>query len=183
MLKYIFITIIRLTTSPQEAWQDLSDESQPQKKFEDKYLHPIIGIIAITSFFGGLWFTASGNLQLALKNTIIGTVTIFTGYYIAAYILKEVAIRFGLAKNEEVFQRFVGYSSALMFALYIVLPLLPDFFILWFFAFYTAYIVYIGAVVYLNVREDKQMNFTVIATILILLIPALINTFLKILIK
>lgn len=183
MLKNIFITIVRLITAPQDAWRDLSNEIDKQKNFQDKYLYPIVGIVALTSFIGGLWFTRDGNLQIALKNAIVSAVTVFAGYYIASFILNEIAPRFGLLKNQEHFQRFVGYSSALLYALYIVLPLLFDFFVLWFFAFYTAYIVYVGAQIYIETKEEKRTNFTITATILVLLIPMLINSILTFLIK
>lgn len=183
MLKNIFITIVRLITAPQEAWSDLSNDTDKQKKFQDNYLYPIIGIVALTSFIGGLWFTREGNLQVALKNTIVSITTIFLGYYIAAFILNELATRFQLPQNPTKFQRFVGYSSALLYALYIILPFLPDFFVLWFFAFYTAYIVYIGAVTYLDVSSEKQTNFAITATVLILLLPGIIHAILKFLIR
>lgn len=183
MLKNIFFIIIQLITAPQDAWQSLSEKKQTQKEFHDHYLFPIIGIIAFTSFVGGLWLTRDGNMQIALKNVISGTVTVFAGYYIVSFILNELSTRFGMLKDEDLFRRFTGYSSSLLYALYILLPLFPDFFVLWLFAFYTGYIVYIGAEYYLNVEEEKRVNFTSIATVVLLLVPGLINILLKILIK
>ena len=80
-------------------------------------------------------------------------------------------------------QQFVGYSSALIYALFIILPFLSDFFILWMFALYTAYIVYTGFGLYIIGKEETRMSFTGIATALILLTPAAIKTILSFLIN
>lgn len=56
-------------------------------------------------------------------------------------------------------QRFVGYSSSLMFALNIVLMLLPEFFFLRIFVLYTFYIVWEGAGPYMQVEEKIRLKF------------------------
>ena len=75
-------------------------------------------------------------------------------------------------------QRFVGYSSSLMFALNIVLMLLPEFFFLRIFILYTFYIVWEGAGPYMQVEENERLKFVGIATAVILLTPALIEVLL-----
>lgn len=72
-------------------------------------------------------------------------------------------------------QRFVGYSSSLMFALNIVLMLLPEFFFLRIFILYTFYIVWEGAGPYMQVEENIRLKFVGIATAVILITPALIE--------
>lgn len=72
-------------------------------------------------------------------------------------------------------QRFVGYSSSLMFALNIVLMLLPEFFFLRIFILYTFYIVWEGAGPYMQVAENERLKFAGIATVVILLTPAVIE--------
>lgn len=72
-------------------------------------------------------------------------------------------------------QRFVGYSSSLMFALNIVLMLLPEFFFLRIFILYTFYIVWEGADPYMQVEENERLKFAGIATVVILLTPAVIE--------
>ena len=78
-------------------------------------------------------------------------------------------------------QRFVGYSSSLMFALNIVLMLLPEFFFLQIFVLYTFYIVWEGAGPYMQVEEKIRLKFVGVATGLILLMPRLIEVVLSML--
>ena len=182
MFKRIVFLIIQMITAPEETWRKLNKE-EDHETFLTHYLYPIFGVVALTSFVGGLWFVSGGDLQVALKNTIINLVTLYGGYYIGSYILNETLPKLGIPKNESQTQQFVGYSSALVYALFIILPFLSDFFVLWLFAFYTAYIVYIGYGVFIIGKEDMRMYFTGIATASILLTPALINVILSFLIK
>ena len=78
-------------------------------------------------------------------------------------------------KDLNLWLRFVGYSSSLMFALNIVLQLLPEFFFLQVFVLYTFYIVWEGAISYMKVEEAERMKFTFISTVIILFTPVVIE--------
>lgn len=171
-----------MITAPEVLWRQLSKDKN-HDSFLNRYLYPIFGIIALTSFIGGLWIVPDGNIQIALKKAIVSLVTVYGGYYIGSYVLNEWLPRLGISKDEPKVQQFVGYASALIYALFIFLPFLSDFFILWLFALYTAYIVYTGYGVYIKGKEEIRMSFTGIATALILLTPALIKTILSFLIN
>ena len=100
----------------------------------------------------------------------------FGGFYLGAYLLNEAWQ--GLFKREKdmkLCQRFVGYSSSLMFALNVVLMLLPEFFFLRIFILYTFYIVWEGAGPYMQVEEKERLKFAGITTVIILLTPAVIE--------
>ena len=182
MIKEIIYIIIRMITAPEVSWRKLSADKN-HAYFLNRYLYPIFGIIALTSFIGGLWVMPDGDTQMALKNTIINLTTVYAGYYIGSYILNEFLLRFGASKNQAEVQQFVGYASSLIYALFIILPFFSDFFVLWLFAFYTAYIVYIGYGIYIVGKEETRMSFTGIATALILLTPAIIKIILSFLIN
>ena len=182
MFKEIVLKIVQIITTPEVAWRKLST-NENHESFLNRYLYPIFGVISLNSFIGGLWFVAEGNLQTALKGSIISLVTVYGGYYIGSYILNEFLPQFGMEKDEPKVQQFVGYASALMYTLFIVLPFLSDFFVLWVFVLYTTYIVYSGYGVYIIGKEESRMGFTGVATALILLIPAIINAILSFLIN
>jgi len=183
MFKEIFLTIIHLIASPQSAWKVIKMEDEDQQDFLSKFLHPVFGIIALTSFIGGLWFTRDGNVELALKTTIVNIITLYGGYLVTAHIVNEISFRYDLQKQLFTFRRFIGYSSVVIYSLYIIMPFFSDFFILWLFSVYTAYIVYIGAGVFFEIAENKKKKFTIASTTLILFIPLIINAIMNFLIK
>lgn len=183
MWRDIFVTIVQLIVASPEEWKYIEREERTQNDFLYRFLHPVFGIIALASFVGGLWFTRNGGLENALKNTIINIVAVYGGYFLVSYILNETAPRFGLKKNLAEFQFFVGYSSVVIYLLYIIIPFLPGFFILWLLAFYTIHLVNTGAQLYIKVPEDKRTNFTVMASALVMLTPALVNILFSFMIK
>jgi len=183
MWRDIFVTIIQLIVASPAAWKEIDQEDRTQEGFTSHFIYPIFGIIALASFVGGLWFTRDGDLQGALKNTIVSVVAVFGGFYIAAYALNEAAPRFGLKKNLPRFQQFVGYSSVVLYALYTITPFLPDFFILWLLVLYTLYLVNTGAVFYLKVLPEKRVIFSIFASVLVVLTPTLIRVLFSFLTK
>ncbi len=183
MWRDIFITIAQLIVASPRAWKDVEKEKRTQHEFLYRFLHPIFGIIAFTSFVGGLWFVREGNVENALKGTIISVVGVYGGYFIAAYLLNEIAPRFGLSKDLSRFQQFTGYASVVLYALFIVTPFLSELFILWLLVLYTIYVVNVGSIYFMKVPKAKVTDFTAVASAIIILSPVLICALFSYLIK
>lgn len=183
MWRDIFITIAQLIVASPRAWKDVEKEKRTQHEFLYRFLHPIFGIIAFTSFVGGLWFVREGNVENALKGAIISVVGVYGGYFIAAYLLNEIAPRFGLSKDLPRFQQFTGYASVVLYALFIVTPFLSELFILWLLVLYTIYVVNVGSIYFMKVPKAKVTDFTAVASAIIILSPVLICTLFSYLIK
>lgn len=183
MWKEFFNTCVRLIVSPQRAWGEILVEEEDRNDFLNKFLHPIFGIIALTTFVGGLWFSRNGTVESALKETVVSIVSVFGGYYLASYIINELAPRFFLIKDLTHYQLFVGYASIVMYISFIVMPLLSRFSFLWLIAIYTLYIVYAATNTFMQIEEKRRISFTAIASSLIVLVPLIIKNLLELLIK
>lgn len=183
MLRKILEVIIKLVVVTPKAWTDIYKEKNTYYEFHNHFLHPIFGVIALTSFIGGMWISRDGNLQSALKQSIISIVAVYGGYLIASYTINDLAPRFNLEKNLLLFRKFVGYASTVIYLLYIVTPFFPNFIILWLCAIYTIYIVYTGAQYFIKVKDDRLVNFSLLASALIVFAPAAIHQLFSILIK
>ena len=175
MWRDIFVTTVQLIVASPSAWKEIAKEERGLNYFIGRFFHPLVGIIALAAFVGGLWFAHDGGLQGALKSTIVSVVAVYGGFYIISYTLYETAPRFGLSRNVAVFRMFTGYASVVMYLLYVIIPFLADFFILWLLALYTFYLVQTGAIYYLKVPTGKRFGFTIFASALIILTPALIR--------
>ena len=157
-------------------------KEEKDDEFLSRFVYPLIGFVTVAAFLGVLFTRKEFDVELALKSSIRTLVAAFGGFYLASYLLNELWQ--GLFKREKdmkLCQRFVGYSSSLMFALNIVLMLLPEFFFLRIFVLYTFYIVWEGAGPYMQVEEKIRLKFVGIATGLILLTPWLIEVILSML--
>jgi len=184
MFKNIFKTTISLVTKPSAAWKELSGKKDDDsEQFLSGYVYPYTGMIALAAFVGILLTHKDFELQVALKSAILAFLSYLGAFWLAAYLLDE-ALRgfFGREKNIKLCRYFVGYSLTLMFALKIIQCLLPeDFFFIPYLAIYTAYIVWEGAIPYMEISEKEQMRFTGIASVIIILTPYAIEYFIKLL--
>lgn|SRR5690554_5770347 len=175
MWRDVFGTMAQLLAAPHTAWREVKRDQKTSHQFLYKYLHPVFGVIALAAFIGGLWFTRDGNLESALKQSIVSVVAVYGGYFIASYVLNETAHRFGLEKSISRFRQFVGYASVVLYVLHIITSFIVDFFILWLLVLYTIHVVNTGATFFLQIPEEKRINFSLFASVLIVLVPLLIQ--------
>jgi len=179
MYKEIFKWVILLISQPAKAWEMLTEKEEKGDEFLSRFVYPLIGIVTLAAFLGVLFTRKEFDVELALKSSIRSLLSAFGGFYLSAYLLNEMWQ--GIFKREKdirLWQRFVGYSSSLMFTLNIVLMLLPEFFFLRIFILYTFYIVWEGAVPYMKIEEKDRLRFVGISTAVILIIPVVIEVLL-----
>lgn len=177
MWREIYTTMAALIVAPPGAWKALEKENRTHHEFLYRFLHPIFGIVAFASFAGGLWFVRDGNVERALKSSIVSIVGVYGGFFIASYILNEIAPRFGLDKNLPRFQQWVGYASAAIYLLFVITQFFPNIHILWALVLYTIYPVNSGAHFFMKVPRAKEVDFVVVSSSVIILAPLLVRAF------
>ena len=177
MLKHLFVTATSLIFKPSDAWKALSKgQTDDHESFLSRYVYPFIGLVTLVTFFGFLLSGKENNLQIAIKESIVIVLSFFIGFFLSAYSINEVwQIVFRREPDMKLCQRFVGYSSSLMYCLEIVLVLLPEFFFLRFLVLYTIYMVWEGAMPYMEVGESEQLKFVGISTFIIIVMPLAIT--------
>lgn len=180
MLKNIFKQLYRLIFQPAEAWKELVGEREEKvannDSFFSTYLYPVIGIVSLLTFAGVFFHEKAFDVQLALRLTIRVLIALFAGFFMASFLLSKVMEHFfSIEENQKQCQRFVGYASALVYIMYMVSAIFPDYGFLQLILLYTIYIVWEGASIYMQIPEQERNKFTVIATVIILLSPFIIE--------
>ena len=180
MLKELFERLYRIIIQPAKTWNILADEKEEEiidnNTFLKTYLYPVIGIVALLTFVGVFFHKKEFDVQLALRLTIKVSIALFAGFYLASFLLSKAMERlFQTEKSYKLCQRFVGYSSALIYAMYLILAIFPDYSFLQLFLLYTIYIIWEGASVYMQIPENERNRFTAIATATILLSPFIVE--------
>jgi len=182
MLLNIFKLLTAIILKPGETWNELSRQDGKRDTFLSQFFYPLIGVIAFAAFFGILFTRKEFDFEIALKITLRTVIAVAGGFFLGAYFLNEVwKTVFRQPKEMELCRSFVGYSSSLMFVLFIITSLLPEFFFLHIFVLYTVYIIWEGAVVYMQVDEQERLKFTVIASFIVILMPFVIEQTLRML--
>jgi hypothetical protein len=170
--------VIAIISQPGKTWGELSKKEDKGDEYLVRFVYPLIGLITVAAFVGILFSQKEFSMELALKSSIKAALSYFGGFFLAASFLNELCQRmFGQETDSKRCRQFVGYSSALMYSLGIILLLLPvsDFFFLRILVLYTVFIVWEGADSYMKIPGALRLRFTLIASALIVLLPEIIS--------
>jgi hypothetical protein len=182
MFKELYLRLTGLILKPGETWEQISRQEEEQETFLSRFIYPLIGLITLSAFLGILFTRKEFDFEIALKITIRTLLSVAGGFWGGAYFLNEARKGFFNQPKDMVLCRFfVGYASSLMFVLNMVTSLLPEFFFLRIFVLYTVFIIWEGAVVFMKVKEEKQLIFTIIASFIVIVTPFIIEVALRML--
>lgn len=176
MFNEIVKRLAGLIFKPAGAWEELNQKKEDQELFLSRYIYPLMGLIAVAAFVGVLFSRKEFDFEIALKSAIKALVSTAGGFFLGVYLINELWRGiFHRPKDTKLCQYFVGYASAMLFVLNIVLALLPEFFFLRAAVLYTAYIIWEGSAVYMHVQEEERLKFTIIASAVIIVTPLAID--------
>jgi hypothetical protein len=177
--KELFRIALLLVSSPARAWEEIRLEDK-QKVFS-AFVYPMIGLCGLSVFLHSLWklgWSSPESFQVAMIECCSVAVSLFGGYFLAAFAINQLGIqRFGLSNNISLMRQFSGYALAVTFLIQIVIGLLPEFRIIgWIVQFYSIYVVWEGVPVMLKqVEEKERLPFTILASIILVACPTLIQ--------
>lgn len=177
--KELFKRIIVLISSPAKAWEEISKE-EDRRNVLGAFVYPLIGLCGLSVFIGTLIGNAqevSLAFQLAMTRCCAIFVSLFGGFFLAAYAIGLLGKKLlGREDRYELNQQFVGYSMVVTFVLDIISGLFSISLLHWILQFYTVFVVLEGARRLIKVERIKLTPYTLIASVIIIVCPALIAT-------
>jgi hypothetical protein len=183
MFKELFELSLLLILRPKEAWGRLrTEEGDGHERFLSRFVYPFVGLVGLAGFAGVFVSRKEFDLQVALKSSILLVTSSLGGFFVASYLLCEAWERYGGRERDfRLCQRFVGYSSVVVFVVSIVLSLLPDFFFFRVCVLYSLYVVWEGMPVYMGVGERERLRWSLVTAGLVVFVPVVIEYVLKVL--
>jgi hypothetical protein len=183
MYKELLRQVVFLISNPRRAWQELAGKGEKGDESLTGFVYPLIGLVAAAAFVGVFFTEAEFSVEVALKTSIKALFSAVGGFFLSAYLLNEVWKGvFRREADQGLCQRFVGYSSVAMFVIHILfsfLPFLPlsRFFFMRVFIFFipTMLIAWEGATPYMRVENELRLKFTIIVSLLIVILPEIIS--------
>lgn len=177
--KELFHIALQLISSPARAWEEIHLEEDRRKVFTS-FVYPMIGLCGLSVFIGSLWtrgWSEPQSFQYAMTQCCAVAVSLFGGYFLAAYLINGLRVRIMLMNSDiALAQQFAGYALVVLFALKIVIGILPDFRIIsWLLQFYIVYVVWEGSTKMMQVEEKNRLRFTILSSILLIACPAAIE--------
>ncbi|MDR1779382.1 MAG: YIP1 family protein [Tannerella sp.] len=175
MYRNIFDRLTGLIFKPKETWREIPQGEDEHEAFLCRFVYPVLGLVALAAFVGVFFNRKEFDLVIALKSSIKECVSYGGGFFLGAYLLNEIwGAIFKRQKDIKLCLFFVGYSSSVMYVLSIIMSLLPEVFFLRVLTVYTVYVIWEGAIPFMHVDEGEQMKFTVLASLIVMLSPAII---------
>ena len=162
--KDLFKRVISLISSPAKAWEEIGKE-EDRRKVLGAFVYPMIGLCGLSVFIGTFIGNTAGvaAFQIAMTRCCAIFVSLFGGYFLAAYAIDQLGKKLlGREDQYELNQQFVGYSMVVTFVLH------------WILLFNTIFVVFEGARTLMKVNEEKLTRYTLIASVIIIVCPALI---------
>ncbi len=157
-------------TSPANTWKQIgSKKVTDNQELLNNLMYPVMGWVTILCFIGVLLNRQELDFAIALKKSIKLFIQLFVGFFISSVFLNKMLVRFFKKRDDLVrVQHFVGYSSMVVYVIYILTFLLPSMTILKFGYLYILYIIWTGGASYLKIKENSLFKFTILATLSII---------------
>lgn len=151
-----------------------------RRKVFSGFVYPMLGLCALAVFLGSLFVNGWGgpeSFQIAMTQCCVMAVSLFGGYFLAAYIINELhAKMFGLEPDLPLVQQFTGYALVVTFFTNIITGLLPSFsLIALLLQFYIVYVVWEGAKILIEIEEHSRFKYTVVVSLLLIICPIAIH--------
>lgn len=177
MYKAIIKTIFSLSISPVNCWKELANEREKDsQEFLSNFLYPLLGLTTFASFLGNLLHHKEMSIEFALKATSVTFVSLFAGFFLAAFLLNEAMKYFFGQKDDLSSSRlFVGYVSSCSYMILMAQALVPELFFLKFALLYLLYIIWIGSDHFMGIHEKHKIKFLIISTFVLAFSPYLVE--------
>lgn len=177
--KSLFHTALLLISSPARAWEEIRLEEDRRTVFT-AFVYPMIGLCGLSVFIGSLLlkgWSGPESFQYAMTQCCAVAVSLFGGYFLAAYLINALRVRLFMQDDDiNLTRQFAGYAMVVPFLLQIIIGVLPDFNIIaMLLQFYIVYVVWEGSRSLMEIEEKDRLRFTVISSILLIVCPAVIQ--------
>ena len=167
--------------SPAKAWDAVSASGKTKGVLEE-YVFPLIGLCGLSVFLGTFISCefSSDALQAALTRCCYIAVALYAGYFAAVFLMKKITRKwYELAGTNASMNVFVAYTMTLMFVLCFIDGLYYNVILHSVMQLYTLVIAYEGAKIYLQVKEEQLISYTIWSTLVVSLLPTFIELLLN----
>ncbi len=176
-----------LMTRTSETWADLAQSiaKKPTEsvKEDQDFLRHFIILVAAFAFLSGLIHSDGPQPIGSILKAIVSGISFYGALPLCAVLIRWILPKLGQkSTHHTTTNRFVIYSMTLDMVVFSILTLLPQLFFLYIAILYTYYIVWEGAGQILEVADDKRTSTSVILTVIVVLVPIVLQKIMLLLI-
>ncbi|WP_439183710.1 YIP1 family protein [Carboxylicivirga taeanensis] len=176
MYKNLIGRLKGLVISPQKEWSLIFSERKTINEVLAQFSFPLLGVYTITIFIGYLLSHQVLDFGTALKQAVFTFSSNFFGLYAGYFILIKLA---GLMKSDvekEKLFHLLAYAAGITYITGSVIALIPETIVIASLVnLYVIYLVWQAVTVMKPETDDSRIGMSIIISLLILVIPALIS--------
>ena len=174
-----------LLFTTKSEWERITPENTPTKELFLNFAFPIVVLCSIIAGFG-TWIHEE-SIALAIARVLVDFLAMNIGFFCAAKIIILLLPNFQLAIDDDIIFKLVIYSASVFCLFHGIAHLFsPDSFLnqmSLLMELYFIRILWLGTSPLLPIAENKRPGFTVMASLLILVIPLIFERMFSILFR
>ncbi len=172
-IAHSFSRLLNLFIIPKREWNAIAQEETSIRSLFFSFTVPVIVLCSIVSFFGVLIHTKS--ISISLSQLFVSFLSLNLGLFFAAKIIILLTPNFQLKIKPYIIFQLIIYSGAAFCVFHGIAKLFsPNSFlndICSLFGLYFIRILWIGTTPLLPIAENKKPGFTIMASLLVLVLP------------
>lgn len=184
-IKYFLSRWIKLLIDPKKEWDTIAQEIITVKSIFISFAFPVIAVCSLLSFAGGLIHTRS--LSIGISQLAVSFLSLHLAFFIAEKLIKLLAPNFQLKIKSETIYQLIIYSGSIFCLFHGLAKLFPTYSFLnqicLVFELYFIRVLWLGISPLLSISENKKPGFTIMASLLILVLPLIFERMFSIIFK
>jgi hypothetical protein len=183
--KYFLSRWLKLLIDPKKEWDLIAQEINTVKSIFISFAFPVIAVCSLLSFAGSLIHT--GSLSIGISQLAVSFLSLNLAFFVAGKLIKLLTPNFQLEIKSETIYQLIIYSGSIFCLFHGLAKLFPTYSFLnqicLVFELYFIRILWLGISPLLLISENKKPGFTIMASLLILVLPLIFERMFSIIFK
>lgn len=184
-IKHSFTRWFKLLIDPKREWEIIAQEQTTVKSIFISFAFPVIAVCSLLSFSGGLIHTKS--LSIASSQFAVSFLSLNLAFYSAGKLIKLLAPNFQLEIKPATIYQLIIFSGSIFCMFHGLSKLFSTYSFLnqicLVFELYFIRILWLGISPLIPIAENKKAGFTIMGSLLILVLPLLFERMFSIIFK
>jgi hypothetical protein len=164
-----------LVVNPVAEWQKIHRESTTFNDILGNFALPLIGLVALGTFLSHMINQQAFIFEFALKKAIMIFSALFGGTFLSWFLVYRMMKYFRMVTSRELAAKLTIYSSAPLYLVSLISVLIPEFFFVHIFVFYSLYLCYIGVRGPAGPPPERQLGFALFVFVALVIVPYLLR--------
>jgi len=184
-IKHFLSKWLKLIIDPKKEWDLIAQETNTVKSLFISFAFPVISVCSLLSFAGGFIYT--GSLSVGISQLVVSFLSLHLAFFTAGKLIKLLAPNFQLDIKSKTIYQLIIYSGSIFCLFHGLAKLFPTYSFLnqicLVLELYFIRILWLGISPLLPIPENKKPSFTIMASLLILILPLIFERMFSIIFK